>query len=304
MHELTDSTSLLENGEALRRRLNESSYLFFRGMLNPDAVLGVRRDVVAVLERLGWIVEGTDPMEARPSDRAAGEGLGDGSGAGEEYFRAYVEIQKLQSFHELGHDPRLVSLVETVIGEEVLVHPRKIFRVVPPDPAHQTGVHRDHALLGGTADVLTCWVPIGDCPAEVGGIRVLEDSHRAVLESGRTEPLREIPKLIDSDDPRWAATDYRAGDVLVFHSLTAHGARPNVSGRMRLSADYRHQAKSLPVSDASLCPHYYPAVPAWEVLTSGWTSTRSAEVPEGLTVVPMWDPFQPIEVIESRLLTA
>ena len=53
--------------------------------------------------------------------------------------------------------------------------------------------------------------------------------------------------MMEAAGCRWASTDYQAGDVLLFTSLTAHSALPNSSSEIRLSTDYRYCAASKPL---------------------------------------------------------
>jgi hypothetical protein len=104
-------------------------------------------------------------------------------------------------------------------------------------------------------------------------------------------------------EPGWLTTDFDAGDVLVFHSLTVHAAKYNHTERLRLSADFRYQSTGDPIEQGSLEPHYFPVVPGHDELTSGWTSTDAVAVPDGLRVVPPFDPFEgPPEPVRSRLV--
>ena len=48
-------------------------------------------------------------------------------------------------------------------------------------------------------------------------------------------------ELIDSLEGRWTGGPMRVGDVLVFHSLTAHKGIENRSARLRMSIDCRFQ---------------------------------------------------------------
>jgi hypothetical protein len=109
---------------------------------------------------------------------------------------------------------------------------------------------------------------------------------------------------VDDDDPRWRTADFHAGDVVVFTSLTVHGALRNNEDHLRVSADFRYQSLLEPVVAGSLGPHYAPHVPSWDVLTEGWTSTHSVASPEGALVVEGLAPLDPeLMAPGSRLLT-
>src|SRR5437588_17402 len=80
------------------------------------------------------------------------------------------------------------------------------------------------------------------------------------------------PVDVDDDDPDWRTATFEPGDVVVFGSLTVHGALPNASDRVRLSVDYRYQNASEPISAPSLGPHFaiHPHMPPLEELSRGW----------------------------------
>src|SRR5512146_2848236 len=52
-----DSTPLLGDAASLRRRAAEDGYLFFSGLLPTVAVLQVRRQVLELCRRHGWLSE-------------------------------------------------------------------------------------------------------------------------------------------------------------------------------------------------------------------------------------------------------
>ena len=64
--------------------------------------------------------------------------------------------------------------MERLIGEEVLVHPFKIGRIMFPTAANQgyasSLAHQDWSPIQGSFDTYACWIPIGDCPPEMGGL--------------------------------------------------------------------------------------------------------------------------------------
>ena len=60
------------------------------------------------------------------------------------------------------------------------MHPMKISRLVfPQNTAFSTPPHQDFVPIQGTTDTYTCWIPLGDCPREHGGLTVRAGSHQS-----------------------------------------------------------------------------------------------------------------------------
>jgi ectoine hydroxylase-related dioxygenase (phytanoyl-CoA dioxygenase family) len=300
--ELTES-SPFDDADILRKRFEEEGYLFLRGLIPPDDVLRVRADFVTALQSVGWVQEVSD--QAIPTSKARRES----PDSGPEFFEGYIALQRLQSFHELGHHPRIREALGVLIPGDLLAHPRKVARAaLPKDFNFMTASHQDYRLIQGTADVLTLWVPLGDCPQELGGLAMLSGSYRRGLLPAVEAPgvggLRvDIPADFDSPDLDWRTSDMQAGDALLFHSLTVHAAKPNYTDSLRLSVDYRYQSLDDPVLPASLGPHGRPHVPEYAELTADWTETWSVDTPEGVRLAEQFDVFDPsIPTPPSRIL--
>lgn len=291
MQTLNDASDIVHDGPALRARLDADSYLYFRGMLDPADVAEVRREVIDVLAKDGWLREGTVPDDAVPSDTAEPER----TPATPHYLSTYARIQALQSFHELALSAPLNDALARLFGGPVAPQPMKIARIGVPTPERwTTPAHQDFTVVQGTADCVTTWIPFGDCPRELGGLKVLRGSHRL----GERTPIPAVGVggfgvEADDDDPAWSTADYSAGDVLVFHSFTVHGALPNVIDRIRLSGDFRYQSVNSPMREAFLKPHGWPTVADYDELAAGWTSRRSIEAPAGVVVMPNDVPGDP-----------
>ena len=60
---LDDATHLLSDPEGLRARAEEEGALFFRGLLDSDSVLSVRRQILEVCASHGWVNPGSNPMQ-------------------------------------------------------------------------------------------------------------------------------------------------------------------------------------------------------------------------------------------------
>ncbi len=165
---LEDATELLGRPDALRQRAAEDGCLFCRGLLDPARVLEVRRQALGVCREHGWLAADADPLAgiAHPDVRV-GE-------SGDPRWRAfYDDMQRIRDFHALALDPAIIRMFEALFGEPVLAHSRNICRLVFPDMnTHSTPPHQDNYFIGGSDDTWTAWIPLGDCPEELGGLAV------------------------------------------------------------------------------------------------------------------------------------
>ena len=258
----SDCSALLEDPARLRSAAAERGYLFFPGLLPAEAVLEVRHDVLRVLRDHGALADGseTDAGIAKP-------GLVlEGSIPTAQYRAYYNKVLSVHSFNALPHHPRITAVVEQLVGEAVLVHPRHICHAIFPGlETFKTPPHQDHFSVGGTPATWTVWLPLGDCDSALGGVMLAEGSHADGL-----LPVVEGSIWVDpGTERRWAWSPMAAGDVVMFHSLAVHQGRDNTSGdRIRLAASFRYQPVSEPVDEAALAPQHRYA--AWDDLYADW----------------------------------
>ncbi len=265
--ELCVSNELIGDCQQLRERVDEDGYLFLRGVVPKDVLLSLRGEILAIFAEEGWLSADSAPSDARVGRTPTVEGEVD-------YFCVYDRIQRLQSFHKLAHQPALQDVMRAVVGDSAFPHPLGIARLVFPDNEEcTTPPHQDFPNNQGTADLYAGWIPLGDCPRQLGGLSILEGSHRLgllPLDFSLGAGGRQARLPMEADDLRWLSTDFRCGDLLVFHSLTLHRSLPNLSGdRFRLSVDYRFQEEGAALTETVLQPHFGRL--SWEEIYHGWT---------------------------------
>jgi hypothetical protein len=262
------SNDALPDGETLRARIESDGYLFFRDLGDHTALGTVRGEILEICRRHGWVAPGTELREGF----AAGPPYREGD---PEYFAVYDDVQRLESFHALAHDAGLLEMLRTLFGEEVLVHPRNIARIMFPNNNHfTTPPHQDFIHIQGTPRTYTAWFPLGNCPNELGGLAVLAGSHRVgVLPLHKARGAGGVGVETDGLELSWVTGAFQQGDVLLFHSHTVHRALDNQTpDRLRLSVDYRYQPVSEPVTEGSLLPHFNRVT--WDEIYAQWESDR------------------------------
>jgi hypothetical protein len=262
--ELRDSSTIADDFDALRARMVEDGYVFLRDYLHRDEVIAARR---AMLERVaaeGGLVESEPlldgvlnlnvPVHFRP-----------------ERTRESAELQKLL------FDGPMIEFFEGFLQGEVRHFDYIWLRSVSPGKG--TAPHGDSVFMNrGTLNLYTAWTPLGEVDRQLGGLIVLENSHK--LDHIKNDyGQRDVDTYCDddpnaeeyvttgkqawsgklSDDPvqlreelggRWLTADFRPGDVLIFTMFTLHASLDNQSeNRLRLSTDTRYQLASEPVDE-------------------------------------------------------
>ena len=164
----------------------------------------------------------------------------------------------------------IVQILETLFGNSVLIHPRHICHVIfPGEHQYTTPPHQDFHPVRGAQDTWTVWTPLGDCDAELGGLAIARGSNRrGFLQDNDVRSW----KLIE-ESTEWAWNPFKCGDVLMFHSLTIHRGRDNMTeDRIRLATSARYQSVSEPVDEDALTVHLGCA--KWEEVYSDWKTER------------------------------
>lgn len=229
VRELTDSTPLIGDGDAIRRRMDEAGVLFMRGVNDPDLVRWAESEYRRVLveqeliypDREAPVWTGKKSDRWRPAD-ALGTSV----------------------WHKFVAQPLLNSIMRDVFDAEpvwipIVAH-RSGFPSGPLKPEQDifAGRHQDGFYNEGMQFTI-CWMPIRDVRMDHGSFAVAPGTHRrGVLHQPITGDDHSIlPGLIAEEE--WRSADFRAGDVLIFNYNVAHAGLPNPSDEVRMSLDVR-----------------------------------------------------------------
>lgn len=226
--QLTDSTALIGNPEALRKRYDEDGVLFLRGVIDPELMAWAQekcREALAAEELIDpeveapvWTGRKTDTW--RPCD-AIGTTV----------------------WHEVVKQPVLNSVLRDIFEADPVWIPIAAHRsALPTGPLAEgqdifAGRHQDCFYNEGMLFTI-CWMPVRDVKMGNGSFAVAPGTHkRGILHDtgvkGNAIPRDAIP------DAAWRSADFKVGDVLIFHYANAHAALPNPSDEIRMSLDVR-----------------------------------------------------------------
>ncbi len=264
------SNSALGDSVELKRRMAQDGYLFFKNLISQESIGRTRQEITTLLQSADWLKPGTAALDA-----VAAPGANYVEPA-PDYMQVYSELIKGEEFNRLALDPNLVAMLDTLFGEPTLAHSRNIARIIfPHNTLYTTPSHQDYIHIQGAMETYTAWIPLGDCPKELGSLAVLQGSHKTgLLPVESAYGAGGLGINTESLPYTWIGSDFERGDVVVFHSLTVHKALPNLADeQIRLSVDFRYQPLSHPIDKSSLMPHHSRLT--WEEIYANWKSDEA-----------------------------
>ena len=272
--ELRRSDDVQDDPAALRTRFAEDGYIFIPGFLDRAAVAEARAHITSVLERKGILDPAFPAIEGVKKENADLKFLADP--------RLAVEFMNSIAKHNpaiqrLLYSGKVIRLFEGFFGESVRHFDFTWVRTM--GKGFGTDPHCDTVYMGrGSSRLCSLWVPYGDTTFEIGGLMVLEGSHRQEQRlknylsrdvdlycENRPEAAKiqsgEIPwkwggilsnnpqSLRDHLGGRWLSAEYRMGDILFFGMRTVHASLDNQTHFFRFSTDTRYQPASEPIDE-------------------------------------------------------
>ena len=242
---LLDSSSVVNDVEELRTRLERDGYLYIKGHLDKDKI---NKAHDALLNQLN----GATGFKPEVANKCA-------------------EVQ------EVLYSGKLVEFYEKLFNEPIRHYDYTWLRVIGPGKG--TNPHCDLPYMGrGTHRHMTCWVPYKKTSYQLGGLMVLESSHKRMdllenyvyrdVDSYCENRERDVQKVEKgewtfsgtlSHNPvairnkfggRWLVTEFEPGDFLTFGMFTVHASLDNqTKDEIRISSDSRYQRASEPIDE-------------------------------------------------------
>lgn len=304
------------------RQFETEGYLVVEDVLDTATLDAVKAEYTDLLDRLyaGWQAEGLVPPA---------EGLDFWQKllisykAGCDWFQPMDislpgdEIRPDTPFHfgpavfDMLTAPRLLDMVEDLIGPEITSNPIQHVRLKVPSTdlfgeerrAHLTVTdwHQDRAVAHEGADrtsMVTVWLAIGDATLDNGCLQVVP---------GKPQMYPHCPKRQTSiadgflDESKAVPLPVKAGGAVLFHPLTPHASLANTSQDFRWSFDIRYN-----VTGQSTGREHFPSFIArsraapemelrdWQAWKTMWEEARARLSGQAHIPIHRWQSDSPV----------
>ena len=224
--ELTNSSPLLGDFDALRARMADDGYLFLRGFHPRELADAAAQWTFQAIGERGGLAPGTEPRDgiASPENRSFA------------FFRD-IEISHAPPITALTNGDHTFAFYEGMFGKPALTFDKKWLRAMAWGGSNF--FHYDSAYVGrGTHNRFTMWSAISDIPLDNGPLIVCLGSHKdeRLLETyGKIDMDRDLADAVFSKSPRemveqfgytLATAHFQPGDVILFGMYFMHSSSP------------------------------------------------------------------------------
>jgi ectoine hydroxylase-related dioxygenase (phytanoyl-CoA dioxygenase family) len=157
---------------------------------------------------------------------------------------------RFPGYFDLMANPKVLDVVESLIGPEIFANP--VYNARPKVPGVAAGIvpwHQDKSYWAGAkaSPVITVWIPLVDATFENGCLHVIPRTHTRKLLSHHNENYSGTgytelaDRHIKPHNQEVVPLPLAAGGAILFNDRFIHSSTPNLSKQVRWSVDLRYQ---------------------------------------------------------------
>jgi len=213
----------------------EQGYLVVPGVLEAATLHELRQEMAEVLEGAREVADHTEVYDLEPGHRPEAPRV----------RRIKTPHRFFPSFERLVRHPRLVTVLQRLLGPGIRLHGSKI-NLKSPRYGSPVEWHQDWAFYPHTNDdLLAVGVMLDDCTLDNGPLLVVPGSHRGPVwdhHAGGHFCGAVDPAAIAREVERAVPLTGRAGSMSVHHVRLLHGSAQNASDLPRALLLYEYAA--------------------------------------------------------------
>jgi ectoine hydroxylase-related dioxygenase (phytanoyl-CoA dioxygenase family) len=212
----------------------EHGYVVVPDVLDRSTLERARAQMTAILDAARGVTDHTDVYDLEPGHRPDAPRV-----------RRIKTPHRLPVFDRLFRDPRVVAVVQRLLGRGVRLHGSKI-NIKAPRYGSPVEWHQDWAFYPHTNDdVLAVGVMLDDCTLDNGPLLVVPGSHTGPIYDHHAEGYfcgAIDPGAIEAEIRRSVPLVGAAGSMSLHHVRLLHGSAQNVSELPRAFLLYEYAA--------------------------------------------------------------
>jgi ectoine hydroxylase-related dioxygenase (phytanoyl-CoA dioxygenase family) len=243
----------------LKPRFEEQGYVILHGILEPEVIRGVRKELKHLVDECGREMYERGEINDLHQDKAFETRLYHlYQNHVEDAPRRFREELHRVGMYPLFFHPRLLDVVESILGTEIRLYPNYTVRPKFPNWAgHQVLWHQDggYTEFGRDSDqdvsalrMVNVWTPLVPVSVENGCMQFVPGTHKlgAVPHESKEHYLEIAQEHLKPRLEEAVNIILDPGDVVLFHNMLFHQGLPNRSQEIRWSVDWRYQDATQP----------------------------------------------------------
>jgi phytanoyl-CoA hydroxylase len=220
-----------------RAAYEQDGYLVFPELLDGSELAALRGALAEVLRDAEGLTETNDKFSITRTE--------DG---GYSVRRIFDPVARHQAFHDLVLNPKILDVVENLIGSDIQLHHSKLNLKPPSSREARFEWHQDYPFFPHTNfDLLAVMVYLDDSTEENGCLSIIPGSHKwgprnhLFAKDGAFSSQLEDKSVLE-DRSRWVHVPVPAGGIELHHCNMLHSSTANRGTRPRSAVVIQYRA--------------------------------------------------------------
>ncbi len=220
-----------------RAAYEQNGYLVFPELLDATELAALRSALAEVLRAAEGLTETNDKFSIIRTE--------DG---GSSVRRIFDPIARHQVFHDLVLNPKILDVVESLIGPNIQLHHTKLNLKPPSSREARFEWHQDYPFFPHTNfDLLAVMIFLDDSTEENGCLTIIPGSHKwgprnhLFAKDGAFSSQLEDKSILE-DQSRWLRVPVPAGGMELHHCNMLHSSTANLGNKPRSAMVIQYRA--------------------------------------------------------------
>ena len=215
----------------------DNGYLVFPELLDAEELATLRAALASVLTEAEGLTETNDKFSITPTETG-----------GFAVRRIFEPIVRHEAFRDLVSNPKILDVVENLIGPDIQLHHTKLNMKPPSSGQARFEWHQDYPFFPHTNfDLLAVMIYIDEATEQNGCLRIIPGSHKwgprnhLFSKDGAFSSQLEDKSVVE-DPSRWLKVPVPAGGMEVHHCNMLHSSTANLGTQPRSAMVIQYRA--------------------------------------------------------------